>query len=107
MSDLISRSKTSDHVKNRMIQTAMNNMEYITSYAKVCEDIVDNRLDTWINEVQAVESEREKGEWIWEDGNIPYCSICKKYSEDADMQEIYGEVSYCSHCGSKMEVNNG
>ena len=56
MSDCISRIKASDHLKNRLIQTAMNNTEEITSYDKVCEDIVDNRLDTWLNEVLSVDT---------------------------------------------------
>ena len=43
------------------------------------------------------------GHWVFEDGNIPYCSNCKKYSDDADMQDIRGEVKFCFHCGSLME----
>ena len=56
-----------------------------------------------IKRVPSVEPERKLGKWIWEDGNIPYCSICKKYSDDADMQDIHGEVKFCSHCGAKMK----
>lgn len=55
MSDLISRQEVSDIIKTRLYQTALNNDEYITSYAKVCVDIADNRIDTWINEAKAVE----------------------------------------------------
>lgn len=51
---LIDRLELSDHIKNRLIQTAMNNMETIMPYSKVCEDIVDNRIDTWIDEVKTV-----------------------------------------------------
>ena len=51
---LIDRLELSDHIKNRMIQTAMNNMETIMPYSKVCEDIVDNRIDTWIDEVKTI-----------------------------------------------------
>lgn len=51
---LIDRLELSDHIKNRMIQTAMNNMETILPYSKVCEDIVDNRIDTWIDEVKTI-----------------------------------------------------
>ena len=47
----VDKTKLSDHLKNRLIQTAMNNMETIMPYSKVCEDIVNNRLDTWIEEV--------------------------------------------------------
>ena len=51
---LIDSLELSDHIKNRLIQTAMNNMETIMSYDEVCIDIVDNRIDTWINEVKTV-----------------------------------------------------
>ena len=57
--DCISRQATSDHIKNRLIQTAMNNMEDITTYEKVCVDIVENRLDTWLNELPSVKPERK------------------------------------------------
>ena len=58
MSDLISRQEVSDIIKTRLYQTALNNTECITSYAKVCEDIAENRIDTWINEAKSVEPER-------------------------------------------------
>ena len=48
----VDKTKLSDHLKNRLIQTAMNNMETIMPYSKVCEDIVDNRIDIWIDEVK-------------------------------------------------------
>ena len=64
MSDLISRQKVSDIIKTRLYQTALNNDEYITSYAKVCEDIAENRIDTWINEAKSAEPERKTGKWI-------------------------------------------
>jgi hypothetical protein len=51
---LIDRLELSDHIKNRLIQTAMNNMETILPYSKVCTDIVDNRIDTWIDEVRII-----------------------------------------------------
>lgn len=55
MSDLISRQKVSDIIKTRLYQTALNNTECITSYDKVCEDIAENRIDTWINEAKPAE----------------------------------------------------
>ena len=51
---LIDRLELLDHIKNRLIQTAMNNMETILPYSKVCTDIVDNRIDTWIDEVKTI-----------------------------------------------------
>jgi hypothetical protein len=51
---LIDRLELSDHIKNRLIQTAMNNMETILPYSQVCTDIDDNRIDTWIDEVKTI-----------------------------------------------------
>ena len=60
---LIDRLELSDHIKNRLIQTAMNNMETILPYSKVCTDIVDNRIDIWIDEVKTIiESEGSESE---------------------------------------------
>ena len=53
-SDIISRQEVSDHLKNRLIQTAFNNTEVIESYDRVCVDIAENRLDRWLNEVGRV-----------------------------------------------------
>jgi predicted DNA-binding protein YlxM (UPF0122 family) len=57
--NLISRQAVIDNIKTRLWQTALNNYEYITSYAKVCEDIADNRIDTWVNEVPSAENMSE------------------------------------------------
>lgn len=51
---LIDKLELSDNIKNRLMQTAMNNTEVIMPYSKVCEDIVDNRIDTWIDEVRTI-----------------------------------------------------
>ena len=103
MSDLISRQEVSDIIKTRLYQTALNNDEYITSYAKACEDIAENRIDTWINEAKTVEPERKPGKWVhmvgwWE------CNQC--HAEYTDMPTCMGKViyEYCPMCGTKMEV---
>lgn len=43
--------------------------------------------------------ERPKGHWIEEPGNIPHCSVCGTYSDDADRED---GGFYCTHCGSLM-----
>ena len=40
------------------------------------------------------------GYWIFEAGKIPKCSICGKYSDDADE---YGDAICCPFCGSSMK----
>ena len=99
MSDLISKQAVIDWIKTRLYQTALNNDEYITSYAKVCEDIAENRIDTWINEVKSVEPERKPGKWIENKDGHFYCSNCNKYPKDQTIK-----TDSCPYCGAEMEV---
>ena len=107
MSEFISRQEVSDIIKTRLYQTALNNDEYITSYAKACEDIAENRIDTWISEAKTVEPERKPGKWIraidpdvnaWTGGHT--CSECGRACVQMSM-------NYCANCGAPMEVDNG
>ena len=54
--------------------------------------------------VQAAQSvdavEVVHAEWIEELGNIPHCSRCGLYSDDAD----YGRANYCPGCGARMDA---
>ena len=99
MSDLISKQAIIDNIKTRLYQTALNNLEDITSYAKVCEDIAENRIDTWVNEVKTVEPERKPGKWI--DGK---CNRCGTNAPFWAMATTYYCSEYCPKCGAKMEV---
>lgn len=107
--DNISRIAASDHIKNRLIQTAMNNMEDFTTYEKVCVDIVENRLDTWLNEVPAVKTARIKAKWLRGEcyPHHIYCSECYKtfIPNDEWVPWVQGDVprKFCPNCGAKME----
>ena len=109
MSDLISRQAVIDWIKTRLYQTALNNDEYITSYAKVCEDIAENRIDTWINEVKSVEPERKTGHWEWDQRVGEYvCSECgcnPIYERTTPDESEIDKYRYCRWCGAKMEVD--
>lgn len=39
------------------------------------------------------------GHWIHETGKIPKCSVCGKYSDDADT----GDAKSCPFCGARMD----
>ncbi len=102
--DLISRQAVLDNIKTRLWQTALNNDEYITSYAKACEDIADNRIDTWVNEVPSAEKTAEWKTAKWKPldkektqyymfGYI--CSICGAPAKSP--------TKYCPNCGAKMK----
>lgn len=38
------------------------------------------------------------GHWVFEPGKIPYCSECKKYSDDGDKG-----ATFCPWCGARMD----
>ena len=102
--DLISRQAVIDNIKTRLYQTALNNTENITSYANVCEDIAENRIDTWVNEVKSVEPERKTGKWerycCTKLHDYYKCTECNRVIETIRGASLK-EFPYC-HCGAKM-----
>lgn len=86
MSDLISRQEVSDIIKTRLYQTALNNTEYITSYDKVCEDIAENRIDTWINGVKPAEEFEDLKDFVRDIISLRnnYNNISPYYCEDLE-----------------------
>lgn len=53
MSDLISRQEAIAHIKNRLYEMSFN----IDAEHPYYEEIADNRIETWINELPSVHSE--------------------------------------------------
>ncbi len=56
MDDLISRKAAIEHLKKRLYETELNSTAKYPYY----EEIADNRVDTWMNELPSAEPEREK-----------------------------------------------
>ena len=86
----------------RLHQTALNNEEIDYVY----EDIVDNRLDIWLNEIPAADvAEVRHGRWEHDGYDFPHgndwvhCSVCGKrgINVPADL------TPYCPNCGAKMD----
>ena len=103
MSDLISRQAASDILKTRLLQTAINNTETITSYDRVCQDIAENRLDFWLNGVPPVE--QKQGKWIELDkcsNSGYYCSKCHKRVVKEGWSDTVKIIKYCPNCGCRM-----
>jgi hypothetical protein len=105
MSDrLISADKAKEVLKHLLYETAMDNDLDI---ADIYEDIIENRLDTWIELIPTVDAELVRhGHWIWmgEQGDSRYmCSVCKSKE---DVPTCNGEPTiweYCPNCGAKMD----
>lgn len=87
MNDLISRQKISYAVESLR-------EDYISQY----------KILMLINQMPSVESERTKGEWVYDGirGRFPACkcSICGHY-ENADWALLQG-ANYCPNCGADM-----
>lgn len=57
MDDLISRQQTIEHLKKRLIETALNNTGVKASCDSIFADTADNRIEPWVNEVPTTQSE--------------------------------------------------
>lgn len=53
--DTISRLAVLEHLKKRLIETAINNTGVTASCDSIFADIADNRISTWINEVPSAQ----------------------------------------------------
>ena len=51
---LIDEKELSNHLKECLFETALNNTGYKTECNKVFEDIADNRIDIWIKDAPAI-----------------------------------------------------
>jgi len=54
MDDLIRRQEAIEHLKKRLIETAINNVGVITRCDSIFEDIADNRIGQWLNELPGI-----------------------------------------------------
>ena len=55
MDDYISRQATIDHLKKRLIETAINNTGVTARCDSIFADTAENRIGTWINEVPSAQ----------------------------------------------------
>lgn len=104
MDDLISRHAAIEHLKKRLIETAINNVGLRAPCDSIFADIADNKIETWIMEIpSAVDAvEVRYGKWQIEFGkSFVSCSEC------GFCIVRIAEFNYCPNCGAKMEVDYG
>ena len=63
MDDLISRQAAIEHLKKRLYETALNNVTEHPYY----EDMADNRVSVWLEEVPSAQPERNPGKTLAEE----------------------------------------
>ena len=100
MNDLISRQNAIEHIKHRLIETALNNVGYCSyDISDVYKDISENRIETWIKELP---SAQKTGYWIEhenlkKDGISIECPSCGYWF----LHEHLLRNSFCPNCGSR------
>ena len=61
MGDLISRQQAIDKIKQRLFETAFNNVGIKQNIDETLVDVAENRLETWFDEQPTIEPEQR---WI-------------------------------------------
>ena len=98
---LIDADKALEHIKKRLLETALNNTRVVCDAAYLYADISDNRIETWINESPTVDAVPVKhAKWVIEpDRTVMHCNACGwVYEYYAGLEE---EWNYCPHCGAE------
>lgn len=97
MNDSISRQAAIAHLKQRLYETQLNNDTEHPYY----EEIADNRIDVWMNEVPSVQPEQKRGRWV-KYKNWYACSEC---GNEMFFAGTYDESQhYCYNCGARMDM---
>ena len=58
MDDLISRQQAIDKIKQRLFETAFNNVGIKQNIDETLVDVAENRLETWFDEQPTIEPEQ-------------------------------------------------
>ena len=107
--DLIDRRMAIEHLKKRLYETALNNNTEHPYY----EEMADNRVDVWMNEVPSAQPQRIRGKWAEkhhayadeekaiEEWQSCKCSVCGRYDTRPYLYYFY-EPHFCSWCGADM-----
>ena len=81
-------------------------MKLIIDIPKQALNVLKNEGVDWLGTEHILDAvskgipyEGNTAHWVEEPGNIPHCSVCGTYSDDADRED---GGFYCTHCGSLM-----
>ena len=94
---------TRQHLTDRLMESALNNIGIKTDADEVFRDIAENRLSVWIDELPTYDvQEVRHGKWIWDDEGY-HCSECFYHAYGETGEVLSGNWHYCPNCGAKME----
>lgn len=113
MSRYIDAGTARQHLTDRLMESALNNVGIKADADEVFRDIAENRLPVWIDELQTYDvQEVRHGRWIhrpveeWGASNCK-CSVCG--TENFFPLLLKGGAdNYCGNCGADMrEAKSG
>lgn len=83
------------HLTERLMECAVNNVGIKEDADEVFCDIAKNRLPVWMDEIQTYDVQKVRhGHWyVYRD--MHYCSVCH---EENDIR-----TPYCPWCGTRMD----
>ena len=92
---LIDADKAKEVLTKLLYETALNNSG---GASLMCEDIAENRLETWLGLVPTVDAEPVRhGRWLKNGDRYCECSVCHHEGNTS------GADNYCPNCGAKMD----
>lgn len=104
MSRYIDAGTARQHLTDRLMESALNNVGIKADADEVFRDIAENRLPVWIDELQTYDVQ-EVRHGRWEDvehapNGLLYatCSVCGR-------RQTIESVNYCGECGARMEAS--
>ena len=94
----IDKGTALQHLTDRLMESALNNVGIKADADEVFRDIAENRLPVWIDELPAAEVQEVKhGRWLafFPLRNMFSCSICGQWGDRL--------WNYCPNCGARCE----
>ena len=106
----IDKGTTRQHLTDRLIECALNNVGVKADVDAVFLDIAKNRLPVWMDELQTYDVQEVRharwvdGKRMRFDGTFHWfrqCSECLYEREDDTPEK---DTNYCPNCGSRMDL---
>lgn len=106
----INRKDAGEFLFKRIIETALNNTDYICDASDVYQNVAERIRKYWINDIPAADViEQKTGSWEERIVDDPldkygllkrrwYCSACGRW-------QTFGATDYCCRCGARMVKN--